>query len=1751
MIKKILLSVFIPLLISSSVFADTDEKLDLPRIEASKERVLDQRQNYFLTSTDYRMTPKVNPVTGEYCEEEIDLVVAGSQPLSVRRFYNSSAPYDPRCATWRYNPESFFVANFEWGGQEIFASIGDGDGSACSLKRSSHNHTTFDFEVPKSFLAFQPDGQSHPLNTQINYWKQGDPKDKHRYEYRGTITDGSGRVRTFASPMHRWTDYVHWREKKGSWLTGWSEALWRIRANTWTPYHIPITEEKLPNGNIIIYTYTQWKKEKQNYPLPRLLSSITAYNADKTKTLGSIQLHYHRAKQDEVAGIQITGSDERIACIQHAGKSPINLASSQSPGQPQTTYSYVNRSLTKISKPEGRLLTTEYNSDGKVSAQYAPVGPNGEMHAIGRYSYSSHMTQVIDAEDNRVDYHFDDNRRLKCIAYLRNYRVYRQEHFQSDPNTGNLTRRTIGDSNNTPLQIIAYTYDKNHNPIEERIGNNNDWRIITRTFSDDGLNLKLTETDRGNKLIRYTYIPGTNLLSSEFSYEENTIRKRTFHTYDDCAICIQTISDDGCTENSQNLCDVTYRTITYITPKYSTPCFGLPEIVEEKTIDSSGKEILLSKIVYTYTPFGEILQEDHYDANGAFRYSLYNTYDEQERLISKTDPLGEKTTYTYDANHNITTITGPRPDQYREITYDQANRPIRIASWQTDGTILITEKQYNKLGQVISETDPCGQTTRFEYDEFGHITAVRHPDGAIERKEYDILGNVTKETDPEGYETTKTYNPFGQSTSIHYPDGSEERFTYNPTGTIQIHTDKNGATTHYTYDIFDHPICKETYSSTGQLLKRITSTWTPFHKLSETEDDLTTHYNYDFSGRKTAEQQAYRQTEYHYDPLNRLACTQAEKTHQITEYDLCDRPIQVRAENEGLVQKQEAYAYDETGNCTHTITSQGTKKTRYTTDGKPLSITDLLGQTTLFSYSYQDTCIKTTTNPKGIQTITTHDARGREVLCIKKNPYGDIIQQSETRYNKNGNPIQVTHTIFSGTAPIRTVTHTWEYGPLGRLENFLEAGEKQTRYAYDSKGRLQTIIKPDGSRLIHTYDDLGRLVRYHSHDFDYSYTYDSRDRVISVTDQNCTLRTYDPLGNTLRETLANGLTLSKTYNTQGRMVTCTLPDTSQITYAYDGAYLHTISRNGHTHIYSARNLEGQIICAQTPVGEIHINRDPLGRCTRFLAPHYSAQDYTYDPVGNLLSYTHQDQAGQAKHHYTYDDLDQLIQEDGCTYHYDSIQNRLQKEAYTYALNTLSQVISDGETNYIYDPCGNLISDGTRTYTYDTLDRLITVEQKEHKIEYTYDPFHRRLSKTTYHNGHKLQTIRYLWDGKHEIGSVDEQNKILELRVLGEGLGAEIGAAVLYELQDQTYVPIHDHRGSVVALIDLPTQTPIEHYRYSAFGEEETGNTLSAWRFSSKRTDEATGLIYFGRRYYNPTLGRWITQDPQGFEDGPNLYAYVHNNPLTEIDLYGLWSLGQALGGLSRMAFKSLEWTGANLLPLPYVRNAIESIGRWGAGGGFRGPSRYRTGQSEIITIPGKTVSGHSYTHGNGMLTRKEDAIKQAEYISQTHGNLQVDLLYHGTEGLVMDLIGCGLSKLGIPTGYNKMCASYYTDKLRDDPTHRFTSSVHSRGGIQMMNTGRLLSPDQRQQIDVISYGSATLIPKGYFRSAKNNLSALDVVTMTNPLAFCMGVMGQHYDVNVLTPSTGCPLKAHGFLEETYAKEIKKRGDEFKLLYFNE
>ncbi len=119
-------------------------------------------------------------------------------------------------------------------------------------------------------------------------------------------------------------------------------------------------------------------------------------------------------------------------------------------------------------------------------------------------------------------------------------------------------------------------------------------------------------------------------------------------------------------------------------------------------------------------------------------------------------------------------------------------------------------------------------------------------------------------------------------------------------------------------------------------------------------------------------------------------------------------------------------------------------------------------------------------------------------------------------------------------------------------------------------------------------------------------------------------------------------------------------------------------------------------------------------------------------------------------------------------------------------------------------------------------------------------------------------------------------------------------AIALELYEEHYVPVHDHLGHICALLD-PSGEVVETYRYSVFGEERIYDAqnqlkteaLSPWRYAGKRHDAESGFIYFGLRYYDPLSNVWLTPDPIGREGGPNLYAYVLNNPLSFFDRFGL------------------------------------------------------------------------------------------------------------------------------------------------------------------------------------------------------------------------------------------------------------------------
>lgn len=125
-----------------------------------------------------------------------------------------------------------------------------------------------------------------------------------------------------------------------------------------------------------------------------------------------------------------------------------------------------------------------------------------------------------------------------------------------------------------------------------------------------------------------------------------------------------------------------------------------------------------------------------------------------------------------------------------------------------------------------------------------------------------------------------------------------------------------------------------------------------------------------------------------------------------------------------------------------------------------------------------------------------------------------------------------------------------------------------------------------------------------------------------------------------------------------------------------------------------------------------------------------------------------------------------------------------------------------------------------------------------------------------------------------------------------GYGGGIGDVVFTEKADGTgreYF-LYNATGTTSALTDddgVVTSTSC----YTAWGIETAtqGETENIRKFSTKERSELLGIDYFGFRYYDPGLGRFLTRDPAGYPDGPNNYLYCMNSPVNNIDPLGLKS----------------------------------------------------------------------------------------------------------------------------------------------------------------------------------------------------------------------------------------------------------------------
>jgi RHS repeat-associated protein len=184
--------------------------------------------------------------------------------------------------------------------------------------------------------------------------------------------------------------------------------------------------------------------------------------------------------------------------------------------------------------------------------------------------------------------------------------------------------------------------------------------------------------------------------------------------------------------------------------------------------------------------------------------------------------------------------------------------------------------------------------------------------------------------------------------------------------------------------------------------------------------------------------------------------------------------------------------------------------------------------------------------------------------------------------------------------------------------------------------------------------------------------------------------------------------------------------------------------------------------------------------------------------------------------------------------------------------------------------GNMTYDGATTYTWDARNRLGAFGS----TTFAYDSTGRRTRNAT--------GTAFLYDG---ISAVQELS--------GSTVTANLLTGGLDEVFTRTDSAstrnfLSDALGSTLALTDS-TGTVQTQYAYEPFGKTTATGSASSSTFQyTGRENDGTGLYYYRARYYNPTLGRFISEDPTGLAgDGPDFYVYASDSPATWVDPSGL------------------------------------------------------------------------------------------------------------------------------------------------------------------------------------------------------------------------------------------------------------------------
>ena len=281
-------------------------------------------------------------------------------------------------------------------------------------------------------------------------------------------------------------------------------------------------------------------------------------------------------------------------------------------------------------------------------------------------------------------------------------------------------------------------------------------------------------------------------------------------------------------------------------------------------------------MTYTYDAVGQVLKITQADAS----FTAF-TYDAAHRLTQVSDNLGNKIVYTLDANGNQTKkqVYDPSSTLTRSLsqTFDAINRLQTSVGAQGQTTTY----GYDSNGNLTSVTDPLTKATTRSFDALNRLIASIDPLSGKTQYQFDANDNLAQVTDPRSANTVYTYDGLGNKTKQTSPDTGVTTYTYDAAGNIISSTDARGVQSLYSYDALNRLI-KKSFTPNNSY-GDISSTTYQYdqgkygigHLTGMTDISGTTTWLYEIHGRAVQQQQTIGlvtlTTSYQYDATGRLS----------------------------------------------------------------------------------------------------------------------------------------------------------------------------------------------------------------------------------------------------------------------------------------------------------------------------------------------------------------------------------------------------------------------------------------------------------------------------------------------------------------------------------------------------------------------------------------------------------------------------------------------------------------------------------------------------------------------------------------------------------------------------------------------------------------------------------------------------------------------------------------------------------------